>query len=363
MMQPVCSRRGARLLLCLIVAVMLTPACAFPRSTPPTLKIGMIAPFEGLYRPQGYAALYAVKLAIRERNRAGGVVGYGIELVALNDDGEPTAAALQARKLAVDADVVGVVGPLTRATAEAAAGPLAEAGLAWVAPASVPDHVVRDQANAFRLFAADADLASALVGWAARQGSADLLLAIPEMGSFSAALNAAATAARIPVTTTVPVEGQAAVLLLGGDAAEAATILQGAQAFLKGGSIGGGPEAAGEAFWQRMRPFGVEMVWATSLRPRVWPSSLAQGYAELAGSELGPAAALAYDATQVLLDAVAQDIVAHGKPGRAGVAAALARVERDGLNGLIAFDAAGSWRGAPVELYRAVDGRLWEPTR
>lgn len=363
MMQPARSLSGVCLFMCLIIALMLASGCALPRSTPPTLKIGMIAPFEGLYRPQGYAALYAVKLAIRERNRAGGVAGYGIELVALNDDGEPTAAALQARKLAVDADVVGVIGPLARATAEAAAGPLTEAGLAWVAPASIADRVVSDQANAFRLFAADADLASALVGWAARQGGTGLLLAIPEMGSFSAALNAAAAAARIPVTTTIPAEGQAAVLLLGGDAEQAATTLQDAPAFLEDGSIGSGPEAAGEVFWQRMRPLRVEMVWATSLRPRVWPSPVAQGYTELAGSELGPAAALAYDATQALLDAVAQDIVAHGKPSRAGVMAALTQVERDGLNGLITFDAVGSWRGAPVELYRAIDGRLWEPTR
>lgn len=363
MMQPARSLHRARLVMCLIIALMLAPGCALPRSTSPTLKIGMIAPFEGLYRPQGYAALYAVKLAIRERNRAGGVAGYGIELVALNDDGEPTAATLQARKLAVDADVVGVIGPLTRATAEAAAGPLAEAGLAWVAPASVPDRVVRDHANAFRLFAADVDLASALVDWAAHQRGAGLLLAIPEMGSFSAALNAAAAAARIPVTTTVAVEGQATVLLLGGDAAEAATTLQDALPFLEGGSIGGGPEAAGEVFWQRIRPVRVEMVWVTSLRPRVWPPSVAQGYTELAGSELGPAAALAYDAAQTLLDAVAQDIVTHGKPSRPGVMAALTWVERDGLNGLIAFDAEGSWRDAPVELYRATDGRLWEPTR
>lgn len=362
-MRSIRSLPRARLCLGLLIALTLASGCVLPHSTPPTLKIGMIAPFEGLYRPQGYAALYAVKLAIRERNRAGGVAGYGIELVALNDDGEPTAAALQARKLAVDAAVVGVIGPLTRATAEAAAGPLAEAGLAWVAPTSVADEVVRRHANAFRLFAADADLASTLIGWAARRADAAPLLAIPQMGSFSVALNAAAAAARIPVTTAVPIQGVTSVLLLGGDAAEAATALQGAQAFLDGGPIGGGPEAAGEVFWQRMRPLRVEMVWVTSLRPRVWPSPLARGYAELAGSELGPAAALAYDAAQVLLDAIAQDIVTHGRPSRAGVVAALASVERDGLNGRVAFDAARSWRGAPIELYRAIDGQRWEPMR
>ena len=60
---------------------------------------------------------------IGERNAAGGVAGRQVALVALNDNGRPDEAAMQAAKLGVDRDVLGVVGPLGEATA-AAAGPV-----------------------------------------------------------------------------------------------------------------------------------------------------------------------------------------------------------------------------------------------
>ncbi len=73
-----------------LVACLLLSSCAFPGSVKPTVKIGLSAPFEGLYRDLGYEVLYATRLAVRERNAAGGVAGrYLVELVALNDFNEP----------------------------------------------------------------------------------------------------------------------------------------------------------------------------------------------------------------------------------------------------------------------------------
>jgi ABC-type branched-subunit amino acid transport system substrate-binding protein len=54
--------------------------------------------------------------------------------------------------------------------------------------------------------------------------------------------------------------------------------------------------------------------------------SFVQGYQELAGGRPGPWAALAYDASVLLLDALLKEIEASGKPTREGVAAALAQV-------------------------------------
>jgi ABC-type branched-subunit amino acid transport system substrate-binding protein len=36
---------------------------------PPTVKIGLVAPFEGEYRSTGYEVLFAVKLALQQRNQ------------------------------------------------------------------------------------------------------------------------------------------------------------------------------------------------------------------------------------------------------------------------------------------------------
>lgn len=74
------------------------------------LKIGLVAPFEGRYRAIGYEAIYAARLAIREINAAGGIGGVRVELFALDDGGDPQQAIEQARKLALDPQVIAVVG-------------------------------------------------------------------------------------------------------------------------------------------------------------------------------------------------------------------------------------------------------------
>ncbi len=354
---------------CLISLLLLLAGCALPRSTPPIIKIGMIAPFEGLYRPDSYAALYAVKLALHERNAAGGVAGYRVELVALNDDGDPAQAAFQARKLAVDPDVMGVVGPFSRTTAAAAAPFLAEAGLAWVAPVSVPDEVVRAYPNAFRLFASDQALATALIEWASTVIGEGGGVWVPDAGSFVRPLREAAAQAGIlqaqPPGRRAGTEApplRIPVLALGEDAEQAADLLR----EWDGEIMIGGPEAAGMVTLQRAGSAATGLVWATSLQVIAWPEPFIRGYQELAGGPPGPEAALAYDATQVLLDAFARAADPKGfqKPfgsatgsARAGVVAALGTTRWNGLNGPIAFDANGSWINAPVRLYRVTNGQ------
>ncbi|QLQ08434.1 MAG: ABC transporter substrate-binding protein [Anaerolineae bacterium] len=102
-----CSHLPAGLWVLVIAGIILTGCTA----TRPTVKIGLVAPFEGAQRALGYEVLYAVKLALQERNDQGGVGGFGIELVALSDDGQPANAVRQVQALAVDPGVVGVLGP------------------------------------------------------------------------------------------------------------------------------------------------------------------------------------------------------------------------------------------------------------
>ncbi|MCB0164852.1 MAG: amino acid ABC transporter substrate-binding protein, partial [Anaerolineae bacterium] len=106
-------------------------------NAPRTVKIGLVAPFEGLYRASGYELLFAVKLALQERNQGGGLHGYRIELVALNDFNDPIEAAKQARALAADPAVLGVVGHLAPAATLAAMPVYQEAELAVSIPWSV----------------------------------------------------------------------------------------------------------------------------------------------------------------------------------------------------------------------------------
>src|SRR3972149_10909793 len=58
-------------------------------STRPTVKIGLIAPFEGRYREIGEEVIYSARLAVREANASGGLGGYAVELMAFDDGGDP----------------------------------------------------------------------------------------------------------------------------------------------------------------------------------------------------------------------------------------------------------------------------------
>src|SRR6187401_305291 len=77
--------------------------------TRPVVKIGLVAPFEGRYRDVGYEVIYAVRLAVREANAAGGIAGYSVELLTLDDSDDPDMAVAQAQKIATDPQVVGVI--------------------------------------------------------------------------------------------------------------------------------------------------------------------------------------------------------------------------------------------------------------
>ncbi|HZY41047.1 MAG TPA: ABC transporter substrate-binding protein [Anaerolineae bacterium] len=112
--------RTPRVTLSLFLFVALSlflSACAL---TQPVIKIGLVAPFEGRFRAIGYEAVYAARLAIREINARGGVNGYRIELVALDDRGEAERAIEAARQLVIDPQVVAVIGHYRPTTSAAA---------------------------------------------------------------------------------------------------------------------------------------------------------------------------------------------------------------------------------------------------
>jgi len=119
----------------LIVGVFLLAGCSFPGTVKPTVKIGLSAPFEGLYRDLGYEVLHAVRLAVRQRNDAGGVGGCRlVEFVALNDFNEVETAIVQAHKMAIDPDILGVLGGWTPEVAQATRPEYGWLGVAFLSP-------------------------------------------------------------------------------------------------------------------------------------------------------------------------------------------------------------------------------------
>ena len=143
--------RACLLALSLLGLAVTAAGCRLPGSVRPTVKIGLVAPFEGRYRYVGYDVIYAVRLALHEANAAGGVGGYSIELVAYDDGADPAQAVEQARKLDVDPDVVAAIGHFRDDTTRTALSGYLAGGLPLLAPGALDPAVTECDGPAFRL--------------------------------------------------------------------------------------------------------------------------------------------------------------------------------------------------------------------
>ncbi|MCC6454320.1 MAG: ABC transporter substrate-binding protein [Caldilineaceae bacterium] len=100
----------------------------------PIVKIGLIAPFEGLYRQSGYAALAAMRQALAECTPP----GLEVMPLALDDSGDPVQARRAAQKLLVDPTVVAVIGPLLLDAVPAVTAVMTQASdIPWLIPSLV----------------------------------------------------------------------------------------------------------------------------------------------------------------------------------------------------------------------------------
>ena len=100
-------------------------------STRPVVKIGLLAPFEGLHRESGYEALSAMRMALAD---------YPLEHfdalpLALDTSADPAQARRAAAKMLRDETVVAVIGPLQARQVSAVAEVITASDLAWQPPA------------------------------------------------------------------------------------------------------------------------------------------------------------------------------------------------------------------------------------
>ena len=349
----------------LVLATLLTlvAACRFPGSVRPTLKIGLVAPFEGRYRYVGYDVIYAVRLALREVNDAGGIDGRGVELMAFDDWGDPGLAVDQVGKLNVDPQVLAALGHFRRETTLASADAYTDVGLPLLAATGLDMGFEPGGDDGAYVFGLTVDLerfATALVRRAvALAPDRQVVLATEARAGARAEVFAAAAAEHGVTLTMVEAEHESwqqdvlgyypEVLLCDLDPVAAGEVVAllgdgGWRGEVLGGpalSAGDFPAVAGEA-----------AEGALFLTPWPFPGDVAggEGFAELYrevsnGIEPGPLALPAYEAARLLLGAV-EDAVEGGEATREGVTSALEELEAKGR--LAVFQLGGS--GVPVRL-------------
>lgn len=150
------------------IILLFLSACT---STRPVVKIGLLAPFEGLYRRTGYQALAAMRAAIADTNSA----GIGVLPLALDSSGGRTRIRRTAAKLLIDPTLGAVVGPFSPAATQALGEPRQTGAVRWFAPYAV------DPAGGFTTDPEATDWALELVGSVAQavqaQGGSALVLA------------------------------------------------------------------------------------------------------------------------------------------------------------------------------------------
>jgi branched-chain amino acid transport system substrate-binding protein len=348
-----------------LFALLASCACSSRLSVKPTVKIGLVAPFEGLHRPLGYEALYGAKLAIRERNRTGGVAGYFVELVALNDDQQPASAAQRAREMVVDPDVMGVIGHLGELTTLAALPVYQESDLALVVPFTSRGALTGDNhAGVFSLSPEGRVVGAVAARYAVLEAGAARMAIVEGEASLAESFVATSRSlgSEVQVLAGPPdgdcfadlVSGTVDLVFLAGEGIESAELVRELREAGAPVSILGGPSLDTPEFVQVAGEAALGTVYL-SLSPPLSHSSFGDAYEREWGSRPGPRAALSYDATGVMLEVLARCIGVDGSPSREGVIEALAGLrDYEGATGHISFDPKGQAVERPIYLYEIV---------
>jgi len=348
----------------LLILGWLICSCAGLGSTKPVVKIGLVAPFEGLYRHLGYDVLYAVKLAVRERNAAGGVSGHKVELVALDDGNDPAQAPLQAKKMIVDPDVMGVIGHFSDEAALAALDEYHRVGLALITQVAADAVTERGYPEVFRLYARNELLGMEAARHVVRELGMRRLAVLRGRDDLADAfaLMAEQLGATIMLDTDVDFTfhvsrfTSAELVFFSGGAVEGAELIAQArradvEATFMGGSRLDSPQLVqigGEAIRGTLY-----ITAAPRVEDLVNAGDFVAGYQALAGRLPGPQAIMAYDATRVLLEALARAIGCQGRPTRDGVVAELSALQDyPGLIGAITFNDKGDLVEPETYVYR-----------
>ncbi len=130
------TREGRRRFLALgaLSSLAALSAGCRPWRSPRLYRLGLVAPFEGLFRNDGYDALDRCRASVSQWNAAARAHGAQLQVWAVDDGNDPELAARRARELVGDPLVLAVVGHATPETGTAGAQLYSAAGLLQVSP-------------------------------------------------------------------------------------------------------------------------------------------------------------------------------------------------------------------------------------
>ncbi|MDG4595664.1 MAG: ABC transporter substrate-binding protein [Candidatus Contendobacter sp.] len=151
---------GTRAITLLLAVLVLLSCAVLPGCQPPeSIRIGFVGGTSGRVADLGIAGRDAVLLAVELRNQAGGVAGRKVELLIRDDEQNPEVARRAVREL-IAQGVVAIVGPMTSAMAIAVVPIADEAKVLLMSPTASTDDLTGLDDYFFRVNASTLDNAS-----------------------------------------------------------------------------------------------------------------------------------------------------------------------------------------------------------
>ena len=343
------------------------------------VKIGFVAPLTGDQAPHGQDMLNGARLAVERANAQGPVLpGFRLELVALDDQRNPTQAVSAAKKLVADPEVVAVIGHLNSSCTMPASAIYHQARLLQITPVSSNPQISRQGFDTFHRTCATDDL----------QGPGAALFATQELGAkrifiiddlttygrglaneFKKKLQALGAEVLghegitqgdkdfVPLLTKVKALGPDLVYFAGMFPEGALLIKQKAEAGV-GGRFMGGDGLFDPVLIDLATPQAAEGVYLTTIGSDIRQVPTAQRFVAEYETRFGPIgaySAYAYEATSIAVWAIR----AAGKKDRAAVLAAMKTLKDfPGLFGPQNFDEKGDSLIRDVGVFTVADGKF-----
>jgi branched-chain amino acid transport system substrate-binding protein len=123
-----------------------------------TTRIAAVAPTTGAQAEVGQDLINGIRLAVEEKNNAGGLLGKKVELLVFDDAADPKEAVSVAQKIVADSTIIGVIGHMNSGTTKPASITYSQAGLPVVMPVPTnPEITKQGFNNLFRVPPTDLD--------------------------------------------------------------------------------------------------------------------------------------------------------------------------------------------------------------
>ena len=121
------------------------PACTRPQPDPGEIRVGQFGSFTGPEATFGQATDRGVRLAIDQRNAAGGVRGRAVRLITEDNQGKAEDTVTIVKKLISRGQVLALIGEVASTRSLAAASIAQNLGIPMISPSSTSPDVTKDR--------------------------------------------------------------------------------------------------------------------------------------------------------------------------------------------------------------------------